>query len=500
MEHTTDTVKYKKCVFGDVKEHLIDTQLTLPDYYPDICRILFCQVKTFTENCRPEGDRIILDGLASVRLFYCCDEKKMHLYETELRFSKTTQMPQAYTADILECRQKIANVSFRAIGPRRVDVKTAVSVSTTLSELSEIKMCEAQEDGIERLLVQQELFDLSAYYNGSFVIEEEFNCNDERVKESRILQDNTRVFCTETKVVADKLLIKGYADLNLLYLYDKDNTVFKFSENVPFTQVIDIYGLRESDACSVTFDSQKMSVTARETGAYAVCLNVRVCVCAGETKTIALTRDLYASRGHIQAHFCDEAICTDVRPVSDSFLCTPHTEKTEMASALVLAAHGTGLSYETAFSQGKMTVQGSLMVGVLLAVDGEHQYITRSLGFEYSREYAQTQNAGIQCAVHCKNVVCSMAADALNIKAELEISGCILGEQRVRFADSYEKIEDTDVQANEEIISVYFAQPGESVWDIAKANKVPLRSLKETNALTDDVIENRSVLVLVGRT
>ena len=97
MEQLNDVLRYKKCVCREVKEHLMETQLHLPDYYPDICRILFCQVKPYAEHCSVENDRVVMDAVAEIRLLYCDADNRMQLFTSEVRYSKNAVLQKRST-------------------------------------------------------------------------------------------------------------------------------------------------------------------------------------------------------------------------------------------------------------------------------------------------------------------------------------------------------------------------------------------------------------------
>ena len=496
MEQLNDVLRYKKCVCREVKEHLMETQLHLPDYYPDICRILFCQVKPYAEHCSVENDRVVMDAVAEIRLLYCDADNRMQLFTSEVRYSKNAVLQKTVNNAVVQCSQNVVSSTYRAVGPRRVDVKASIAVTTEVSEPVTLQLKPDIAADVEVLRADKEFFDLHVHYSGSFVISESFSVQDERLKESRVLMESCRVSTTEVKLVNDKILIKGYLDMQLSCLHEKENTIFKYNENIAFSQVIDLYGVLETDICNVVFDPQKLNLSFRENGECDVSLSVNTVIIAGAQVIIPVVKDLFAVRKHANVHYDDGLTGVCCRPISENFLCSVHVEKNEYTDLQILAAYQNATDYTLHLESGKITAKGTIEVCAVIQVDSECQYIVRKIAFEQVKDLASCDLGCVFGSIVCKGVSCAKTADGLTLKAELDLVGCVIGEETIRYVDSYslEEKEPEDVC----LISLYFAQPGEGVWAIAKENRVPVQSLRVLNDLHEDIIKEDQTLLLLN--
>lgn len=57
-------------IFDGCQEQPVDMDVTLPDYCPDIQRILKCQIYPRITSRSITGDRLMLDGNYTVKIFY----------------------------------------------------------------------------------------------------------------------------------------------------------------------------------------------------------------------------------------------------------------------------------------------------------------------------------------------------------------------------------------------------------------------------------------------
>ncbi len=493
-----ELIHFKKCIFSNIKEHVTDLQLILPDYYPDICRILSCRTNAYIENCKNEGDRVSADCIVICRLLYCTDDKSVHLYETEQRFNSVFEFSELKPDVIVDCRLKNINANFRAIGPRRVDVKSTDSIIVEIHDLTDIAANKSFDSCVECLEHDYELFDVHACYSGSFTIDEIFTVQDERIADSHLLFENNKINISEVKTVKDKILIKGIVRLNCTFLYSKENNLIKYSENVPFTQIIDIYGLSETDRCHIVTQPQRLFMSVKESGECNVQLQVRIKICAGAPVSAKVVTDLYAPGYEIEAEFCNEKMQNCVKNFSDTFQCNATVESKDSTDAKIVSIYALDVSHTEKFAQGEVKINGQITAGILLRANDELQFFTRNIPFDYSREIADSQDGHFVCAMYCNELAYNAGDTGLHLKAEMEIQGYYISEQAVAFVSSCNIGTCYNDDKEFEVISIYFADKGEKLWDIAKKNKIPLNTLKSTNELTCDTLEDDEILILIG--
>ena len=79
----------------DTKTELpIETEILIPDYLPQVFKIVKCQVRPVVLQAQTTGGRLTLDGYLRCVVFYQSDEQQ-NLCQTEqkLPFTKTLDLP-----------------------------------------------------------------------------------------------------------------------------------------------------------------------------------------------------------------------------------------------------------------------------------------------------------------------------------------------------------------------------------------------------------------------
>ena len=88
------------------------------------------------------------------------------------------------------------------------------------------------------------------------------------------------------------------------------------------------------------------------------------------------------------------------------------------------------------------------------------------------------------------------STDRLDIKAELKISLTVFEIESVDVLTDIEEKGDSEFKAKPASLVIYFSDPGETVWDIARKYNTTVEKIAVENNLTDDVIRERRMLLI----
>ena len=66
-----NNISYVSNFLDTVNEQIVDVDITLPDYCPDIEKILKCTLVPKIYTKKISGGQLSIDGVSSVRIMYC---------------------------------------------------------------------------------------------------------------------------------------------------------------------------------------------------------------------------------------------------------------------------------------------------------------------------------------------------------------------------------------------------------------------------------------------
>ncbi len=497
MEKISIPFGYKKKMFHDVKEVMLSTELNLPDYYPDICRIVSCRVMPCVDNKQKQEDHLQVDGIGTVRLLYAAEDKSFHCFETSVRYSKDTKYTNAEEQDLFFVSQSIENVNYRAIGPRRVDVKAYIAVTFDVLRICNLpNVCE-DDSCVEKLLTEKEIIGIKTASCVSLVIDEDFVTNDERFKNSKIIQESIEIFCNEYKTVTDKILIKGSIECSFLCLQNNSNILFKCSESVPFSQVAEVYGLHENDICELDFHLHKHTFNCSESGECNICLYADCGVTSSKTEIVQLTNDLYSISNDVHVTYRHEELQVANRPFSEIITTSLELGHEIDPMSQIVAAFCSALNEKHTFADGELRVSGSADITVVIQHDDDCQCISRTIPIDLVKTYTDISKAVPVLYLRCKNISCMKMSDVWTIHMDLNCVGSLEITDTVTYVGAYEVDSDTSQDQSYDRISIYFAESGENIWSIAKENKVAYKAVKEQNGIESDLLPVAKTLILI---
>ena len=147
----TQPYDYFDPVFDGSCEVPIDTEYNLPDYCPDIQKVLKCRVVPEISSYGISEDTLRCEGVCDIRVLYldprgeglkCCDFTK--------EFSATIKVKSAQEKAVAWVRAAVEHVNCRAVNARRIDLHLAMSLKAlAVVQRQELIPCSLEDRGLE---------------------------------------------------------------------------------------------------------------------------------------------------------------------------------------------------------------------------------------------------------------------------------------------------------------------------------------------------------------
>ena len=110
-------------------EQSVEKDFVLPDYCPDIFRILKCRVYPRIISQSVNGDKAALELEALIKVLYLSENSgKINVLEQKMTYNKTIDLPADCKAPLIYAFPRVDYLNCRVINQRRLDVRGAVSV------------------------------------------------------------------------------------------------------------------------------------------------------------------------------------------------------------------------------------------------------------------------------------------------------------------------------------------------------------------------------------
>ena len=206
-----------------LQEQGVELDYVLPDYYPDVCKLVKCFVTPSVTSQSISSGRLSYELCCEVRILYCSEDSHVLQCVTQtLRFPRTAELPagEELTAEILPAADY---VNCRAVSRRRLDVRGAVTIRIRPSG---VRMQEALSDaagsGLQLRRIPVQYPERTIRTSKSILLSEELELGAAKPPVLHVVRCDARAVDLMQKRVSGKLMVNGSLQLQILYACEKD--------------------------------------------------------------------------------------------------------------------------------------------------------------------------------------------------------------------------------------------------------------------------------------
>ena len=494
LEHTT--VKELKLLDSAAREQPVEFDLALPEYYPPVGRILKCFVTPTEEAVTFADGRVSVAGCAAMRLLYADDENRLHCYRTEAKYTKILQTDARDANAAVLVSQDVRTINCRALGPKRVEIKANISVRAALLGIAETETVSAAGEDLQLRAETADYCEPVCVYERDFLAEDFVRREANGQKLRTVISACASPVPEKTEIVANKLMIRGKDTVTVLCA-GEEGSVVSCELSVPFSEVLDCYGVGEDTACEVLFTRCEAEVSLPEEGddAFDVTVSHRLLLLASRRRPLTCVSDAYPLRGDAECRFTEALPARSFAQTSEEARLSAVLEAYEDGGFTVKCVFISDVSF-TADDTVNGKTEGTLCFNVVIA-DGENRLSLLSRTAVFSHPYPDGSRC-VACGVTAKDPTAEALPDGkIAVSCTLSFRMLTQTGERTRLLTEVKEAEAAgDARPRRAVI--YFAEKGEPLWNIAKENRSSVAEIKALNSLSSDVVESDARLIFSG--
>ena len=124
-----ETVPAAETIYDGVQEQALEMDYILPDYCPDIFRLIRCDTVPVITDWSVSGDRLTYELRCDIHILYCGEDgSEVQSVDQHRCFTGTVELGRSPVSPQVRLAPKTDHVNFRAVNSRRLDLRGAVSV------------------------------------------------------------------------------------------------------------------------------------------------------------------------------------------------------------------------------------------------------------------------------------------------------------------------------------------------------------------------------------
>ena len=507
MEFNQDkhSLKTAVTVLDTVAEQLADVDLTLPDYCPDIDKILKCTLTPKIQSKTLSGGQLQVEGFCVVNVLYVESTKKsIRCCEQTVNFSQSFSLKETPENPVIITKTKSEYINCRALSPRRLVMHGAFSLYARVLSSSETRIYTPKSDKLlETNMLNVKCVNLVSLCQEQFSISEEIGVGDKPAVEA-VLHSAVSVNITDSKAVTGKLMINGEINLKMLYISDVESgETAKLDYILPFNQIIDCEGIDENTVNCLNCEIMSYEIRLKNdvmSEKPSVLLDLKICI-TEEGYVVSnenIVVDAYSVEYQTRPQFDNLPVIGDVSCINDN-----HIEKSAVGISdgkisKIINIYSDHITSECSFEDGMLKSSGKMNICILaLNEDNVPVFIERNI--DYSNKIATESDYNSILSVQPRVASISYRlADDNNVELRCEIKTQITASNKmtVRAVQEVDIYEDKPIKSDDCALTLYFAEKGEALWDIAKAHNTRLDMLLEENSAEKQIVEAPCMLLI----
>ena len=500
-----ESICINEVVYDGVLEQPVELDYMLPDYNQGIFKVLKCRLTPKIASKRVSGDKLILDGMVYIKVIYIAEEtNQIRSIEQKMPFSKTADLKEAAQNPRISINLRTDYVNCRVVNPRRLDIRGAVSCKMSVTELkTEQLLTDAKGMGTQ---LQKRKFstglDLKTT-DKQFTIHEEFDIPAGASIDS-ILNCVAAATAGEHRVIANKVVVKGEISLRILYaLADDENPLKLMEQSVPVSQIVDLQGVDDEYGCAIKFDVISVELEPKhDTDGNANMIAASISLIVGceayKNKEIQVVTDMY-STGYEST--------LSVKNINTQKMLGVIRENSSIKQMLELGeqvidvyeVHCNIKNINVAYAAETFTVTGEMEVNALCC-DNDHIpcNIDRTVPIEIKLSHNFTdEGINFNCGIVIIAIEYTLAGtDKIEVRCQAVVSGEVFCGNKTDVVMGINIDEQKPKAKDNSALTIYYADEGERVWDIAKRYNTSINAIINENTLESEKLKQRDMLLI----
>lgn len=252
MELLIDKKKceYMKVVASGNTSHEASAEIIVSDRSPDIARIVRGLGNVFiTDKEARDGKVCVTGNVRGAVLYLAEDEKCIRKLDVSIPIFHAFEADGVTPDSKLKIRAHIRSFDVREVNPRKVYIRANIDISYRAFEREERILCCDVKNGNEYGVCtrHRDVYSYSPIImrEKNFSVSDDIELSGEATEMSNILIGEVALVTNETKIIGNKSIVKGVADVS--YVYETESGAINSDEReIPFSQIIDIDGMDEN--------------------------------------------------------------------------------------------------------------------------------------------------------------------------------------------------------------------------------------------------------------
>ncbi|MBQ3064942.1 MAG: DUF3794 domain-containing protein [Clostridia bacterium] len=486
----------------------IGTEFSLPDYLPDIRKVLRILSDPQITGRYMSDEKLELEGNVSFTLIYLSEENTIRSFRTTAAFEQSFAI-NGMTSDTLVTVNKTAEHSVcRLTGPRRCTFRCRLRISVRAISALSVKpeICQIPA-GTDRQTLSTKTVTVKSCLvyplpDAEMRYTEDIRSSDGPISE--VLSYEVHPIISDVRVQNGSILCKGEFLITVLCSISDENDTLTYQtlqKRIPFTEMNDDEKIRDSFRCDPDISVTEISCTITEEGRnLGVDFNTLFCAVCYEETNVPIITDAFLPSYDIRIQSEERPVFLPYRMLFGNMAVSGQIKfDTDEKPHSITDCIGHVVFERTELSDKRSCTNGYIDVSAILQTE-EHHFIPVN-GTVPIRWECDTAVWGPAAPfIDPSQLLCHVDGGILNTGCRIDHDQhCIVFDAEVSLSLYAATKTTVPIPVSLSVppdakkippspcpVVLYYPQQGEAIWDIAKEYRVSPEQLCETNRFSED--------------
>lgn len=487
-------------VYEGIKHTDISEEFILPDYLPDIKKIIRVDTTPKIDGKFVTKGKVDYEGDVVVNILFIDEGNHLRTVTFTVSFADGVEIDGVVDECIANLVPDPESVICKMVNPRRVSIRMRMDTSVTVwcTRCFEPDYSgEGASGRIEKAERSIEVMKLVCAGESGLSASADLEADGALPQIGEVISCNVDMSFYECKGADGKVLCRGDMPITVFYSSPSDSgeVYTVLYRKLPLAQVVLAEGIEDDYTCMARGSVDSVNVNVAENGfgerriveldiTYRIYLN-----CVGKDK-VNVVSDVYALGKNVKIETENTTFCRLSRLFSRSFSVSLAQTRAELNisdadGVFAVKADPKILSVEKKAENGSVLVSGNAKVSAIVkgkdgltAFDYEMPFSTELDGGGVGKDFIYN------CDTVCMSAKGRFDSENFYTELELALNMMIL---ETESAEVMKRAEFTDMETVAEApqMRFYYPDENETLWSIGKRFGVPISELEETNGISD---------------
>lgn len=475
----------------------LNSDFTLPDYQPEIRRLLSTRVSVMPPSEYIGNGSADLSGEVSYKILYLGADGK--LYCSTLSDSYSLTVPFEFHSYCVNTDDITLMTSFntesnntRVLGPRKLNVRAKLSchaLALTPALYSPALVGAHNNASIENLILDAPCISAKKCVSEPQLLTD-FISLDSQIDNVRIVDTHTSVMISECLPTNDKISIKGEVLMKILYCNDSESeqpltmlrklplSLTQYCEGVTPTHECAAYGIVTDERFDISDSGIGIEV------------DITLCARAQKNELVPYINDAYSTERTCECKSISVPVMNSLR-CSNGNLTQNETFKFDdvklQKDAKIVDVIGKAVLNELSHENGRLHLRGQCDYQIIYYLDEEYSSIEVSspLHYEFDTRSVPSANGNIKWSGNANVVHVRARGDGERLFVDSELNFCFFTQQEENIDALGEMVFGEKLSKPSGELLLCYPEKEARLWSVAKQYGESLRKIRVQNSIPE---------------